>query len=72
MISLGMVLQTRGLCGHVRVGESCRHGSQAQNRSHAIVEKWAMGTVLMLHHIKLGMGTGQFSNHVSDSDHEAE
>ena len=55
-----------------KVGESCRHGSQAHNRSHAIVEKWAMGTVLMLHHIKLGMGTGQFSNHVSDSDHEAE
>ena len=53
-------------------GESCRHGSQAHKRSHAIVEKLSMGTVLMLHHIKLGVGISQFSNHVFADDHEAE
>ena len=38
-----------------KVGESCRHGSQAHRRSHAIVDKWSTGTVLMLHHLELGI-----------------
>ena len=51
-----------------KVGESCRHGSQAHKRSHAIVDKWSMGTVLMLHHIELGIGTSQCCNHVFCDD----
>ena len=51
-----------------KVGESCRHGSQAHKRSHAIVEKWSTGTVLMLRHIELGIGTSQFCNHVFCED----
>ena len=51
-----------------KVGESCRHASQSHKRSHSVVDKWSMDTVLMLHHIELGIGTSQLCRHVFGDD----